>query len=42
MAYAADKLKSIKAKSLTLLTYLSDFSVQCSVSLLLWCLRRRR
>jgi uncharacterized integral membrane protein len=31
MAYNADKFKSSKAKSLTLLTYLSDYSVQCSV-----------
>jgi len=37
MAYAADKLKSSKAKTLTLLTYLSDYSVQCSIPLLLWC-----
>jgi hypothetical protein len=32
MAYAADKFKNSKAKSLTVLTYLSDNSVQCSVS----------
>jgi len=31
MAYAADKLKISKAKTLTLLTHLSDYSVENSV-----------